>query len=228
MAKTAAKPKGERLPGFSTARRFPHSGMKDVILAQPICPNSQIRGRMVDGHYEPPENAATNCQMGGGKWWIACEEKGHDPYWTKRDRLVTRMTFKIDEEGDKIPIEKKVYVEERFLNTTSVSTSVRLGSGQSVRWKKRYFGYRPISDFGYEEVCHLGRCQNPIKLVDKEHGAFCSMEHLQLAAADDNEIILVRTDHEWAIGEEKRIQRLRARQLRNAVDNIEVQGSDEE
>jgi len=225
---TKAATKGKRLPGYSTARRRPHLGQKDVILAMPVCPKSQIRGRVVNGHYEPPEIGPddTNCQLAGGQWWKMCDEKGHDPYWSTKQRVVTRVKYEVDAEGDKIPVEKRIVVEDKSLNVTSVSTSVRLGSGQSVRWKKRYFGYRPISDFGYAEACHLGRCQEPATIVSQPYGQFCSTEHLQMAAADDNEIVLVRDDHEFSLGEERKIQRLRKRQLRNAVDDVDVTSKD--
>lgn len=229
-AKVAREATKKRLPGFSTSGTRPNMALKDVILAQPICPKSQIRGKMVNGHYEPPEIGPDdmNCQLEGGQWWIGCEAKGHDPYWNVNNRIVTRTTFAIDEEGDKVPVEKRIVVEDKRLNVTSVSTSLRVGSGQAVRWKKRYFGFKPISDFGYEEVCHLSRCEKPIKIVSREYGAFCSQAHLQLVAAEENELILTRIDHQYALGEERRLGRRRARQLRNAVDNIETVDSDSE
>jgi len=222
--KKAGKTKGLRLPGASGAGRFPDFGLKDVILAQPICPKSQIRGKIVNGHYEPPEIGPEdmNCQLLGGMWYKECEAKGHEPYWSTRNRIVTRVTYKVDEEGDKIPIEKRVLVEDRMLNVTGVSSSTRLGSGQSVRWKKRYFGFRNISDFGYGEVCHLSRCQQPVKMVNRQLGAFCSQLHMQLAAVEENEIALIRADHKYAedvTGSQTKAQRRRRRQLRNAVDD---------
>jgi hypothetical protein len=222
--KKAGKSAGLRLPGASGAGRFPDFGLKDVILAQPICPNSQIRGKMVNGHYEPPEIGLEdmNCQLLGGQWYKVCEEKGHDPYWSKRNRIVTRTTFTVDEEGDKIPVEKRVLVEDKVLNVTGVSSSTRLGSGQSVRWKKRYFGFRNITDFGYSEICHLSRCQQPVKLVSRQYGAYCSQLHLQLVAVEENEIALIRAEHKFAedvTGSQTKAQRRRRRQLRNAVDD---------
>lgn len=225
MATKKLKNAGERLPGFSTARAHPNSGLKDVILAQPVCPNSQIRGRMVDGHYEPPilGPGDENCQLAGGQWWKLCESKGHDPYWSKRQVIRTKMTTAVDEEGDTIPVEKKIVLTDKVLNATSVSTSLRINSGQGVRWKKRYFGYKSISDFGFAEACHLSRCQEPATTFAQQYGAFCSMLHLQLAAAEDNEIMLSRADNPYLDQmDAPKVRRKRARQLRNAVDDVDI------
>ncbi len=220
----------KRLPGFSTAGSHPNVGIKDVILAQPICPKSQIRGRMVNGHYEPPELGPddVSCQLSGAGWVNRCIAAGHDPYWSTSNRITTRLTYTVDEVGDKIPVEKRVVIEDKRLNVTSISASTRLGSGQSVRWKKRYFAYKNISDFGFEEVCQLQRCEQPVRLADKQYGAFCSQEHLQLVAAEENELTLTRVDHQYTVGEERRLARLRKRQLRNAVDDLEVIEADNE
>jgi hypothetical protein len=225
--KKAGKAAGKLLPGFNSQGRWPDFGMKDTILAQPICPKSQIRGKMVQGHYEPPEIGPEdfNCQLGGGMWWRECEARGHDPYFTNRQRIVTRTTFKLDDEGDKIPVEKRVLVEDKMLNVTSISSATRLGSGQSVRWKKRYFGFKNVSDFGYAETCQISRCQNQIKVVSKLYGGFCSQEHLQLVAVEENEIVLIRADHKYAVdadGSSTKARRRRKRQMRNAVDDPEM------
>lgn len=217
---TKVKEEPKMLPGFSTAGRVSHLGMTDIVVAQPICPKSQIRGRMVNGRYEPPEVGLgdENDQLSGPGWVNRCIAKGHDPYWSTRQRVITRMTSKIDEEGDEVPVRKEILITDRMLNVTSVSTSTRVGSGNALAWKQKYFAYKPISDFGYAEVCHLSRCQKPITIVSKAYGQFCSEEHLSVCVADEEEKVLTRTNHEYATGEERMVARKRRDQLKAARD----------
>lgn len=212
------------LPGHSQGVRV-NAAIRDVILAQPICPKSQIRGKMVDGHYEAPEIGPddSNCQLRGGDWWVDCEAKGHDPYFRTQERIVTRPTYAEDEAGDLVEVStKKVLLRDRVLNVTSVSTNIRLGSGQAVRYKKRKFGFRSLEDMGYAEVCQYRGCQKPIRVKNARYGNFCSTEELQLVAADVEEVLLSRTDHGLDVGSETKSARRRRNQLRQAVDGVNV------
>jgi hypothetical protein len=213
-----------RLPGFSSSRRFPHASLKDRVLAQPICPKSQIRGKLVAGHYEPPEIGPDdeNCQLAGGQWWKMCEAKGHEPYFTNYRRVVTRSVDEIDEAGDLVPREKRVVITAKILNVTSISTSLRVGSGQAVRWKKRYFGFKEITDFGYSPVCDFSRCQQPVKFVVDGYGGFCGKQHLAMAAANDRGKTVTRIDQvdKYADDKKEAIQDRRTRELREAMDAV--------
>jgi hypothetical protein len=220
VKKTATKEPLKTLPGHSTNTRHPDLGIKDIILAMPICPKSQIRGRFVNGRYEPPVIGPedVNCQLEGGMWWRRCErDRGHDPYWTTRQRRVTKTTIVKDADGDSVPQDKEIIIEDRMLNVTSVSNSTRVNSGGGVTWKKRYFGFRDISEFGYEEVCHLSRCQKPITIVNKAYGSFCTQAHLEVAAAEEEEKIIPRTAHEFAKGEERAVARAKRKALKESV-----------
>lgn len=212
------------LPGFSQGVR-PNAAIRDVILNQPICPKSQIRGKMVDGHYEAPEIGPDdgNCQLAGGNWWVACEDKGHDPYFRTQERIVTRPQYEEDADGDLVEVStKRVLLRDRVLNVTSVSTNMRHGSGQAVRFKKRKYGFRSLEEAGYTEVCQFRGCQKPIRIKNARYGNFCSSEELQLVAADAEEVLLTRTDSGLDTGSEKRSERKRRNQLRQAVDGINV------
>ncbi len=203
----AAKTPLKTLPGFSQGVRA-NAALRDVVLAQPICPKSQIRGKMVDGHYEAPEIGPgdENCQRAGGSWWEACEEKGHNPFFRNVERVVTRNVVEENENGEReIVGTRKFIVGGEELNVTSVSTATRLNSGQGVRIKKRRYGYRSLSEMGYNEVCQYRGCIKPITIKHR-YGDFCGIEHLQLIAADVEEVTLTRTDHDSVPG-----QRLRSR-----------------
>jgi hypothetical protein len=227
-AKKAAKEELKSLPGFSGAGRFPDTGIKDRILAQPICPNSQIRGSInAFGRYEPPVlgEDSMNCQLLGlGQAWIrVCLAKGHDPYFRTVERIVTKMTSRVDEEGDRVPVKKEILVTDKMLNVTSVSSSQRVGSGGAVKWAMRYKGYRPISDFGYAEACELSRCEQPVKLVHKELGSFCSDEHLLRAAGEESERTITRVDKKNATpDEDRKWSRRKKRELREALLDYDV------
>jgi len=224
LAQIEADKGGKKLPGFSSAGTHPHTSLKDRILAVPICPKSQIRGKMVAGHYEAPDimPGDENCQLAGGRWYLECEAKGHDPYWTTWRRVVTVSVDKLDEAGDLVPIEKRVVRTSRVLNVTSVSPSVRIGSGGAVRWKKRYFGYKEISDFGYSLVCDFSRCQLPVNFIVDNYGGFCGKQHLAMSAANDRGKIVTRVDQvdKYADDKKEAIQDRRTRELREAMDAV--------
>lgn len=216
------KEPGKQLPGFSIGVRE-NAAIRDVIVAQPICPNSQIRGKMVDGHYEAPEIGPgdENCQLAGWGWWTRCEELGHNPYFMTRERVVTRPKYEEDADGDMVLVsEKKVLLRQEVLNVTSVSPAPFFNSGGTIRRKMQNHGFKRLGEFGYDEVCQFRSCQKPIRIKNSTYGNYCSMDHLQLSASRIEEAFLTRTDHPFLAGKERRAERKRKGQLRNAVEGI--------
>jgi hypothetical protein len=220
-------PEGRLLGGGSTAGRWPDAGTKDIVVATPICPKSQIRGTIENGRFIPPDIGPDdiNCQAGEiRQWWKECEAKGHDPYFRTISRITFKTTYTVDEEGDKIPHRKEVLREDRILNVTSVSTSKRIGSGRALAWKKRYYGFRDISEFGFPEVCHLSRCERPVKIVIAKLGAFCSQEHVEISAfeetSEDHEV-MPKSQQKYALGEEDKLSRKRKQIIKRAYRDSE-------
>jgi hypothetical protein len=170
------------IPGFSQGVRI-NGQVRTVKLAAPICPNSQQK-RNSDGSiaYVGP-----NCQLEGGQWWLACEARGHNPYFSKRTYYETVDVT--DADGFVIGTKKKPITIERP-NVVQVQLSRRHHSGQGVTRSMERKGRKRLSDLGYEEVCQYRNCQDPVRVVNSAFGAYCSQSHLMLVAADEQEIFL--------------------------------------
>lgn len=184
----------EKLPGFSQGVR-PSAALRDVILAQPICPKSQIRGKIVNGNYEPPEIGPgdENCQLMGGEWWLECEAKGHDPYFQHVRVYHTVDIEETDADGNVFVVgTKKRVVQAKRLNVTSISPDIMQNSGMGVARKIKYLGFKQLKDVGYEEVCQFRACQKPIVYKAEGLGGYCSLEHLNLIAARDERVFLTQ------------------------------------
>jgi hypothetical protein len=175
----------QKLGGFSQGVRV-NGALRDIAVAQPICPKSQIRGRVVNGQYEPPDIGPddVDCQLARGEWWVGCEERGHDPYFRTVKLYTTVDITETDENGDTYVVgTKKKLREARVVNATSVSPDIGHSSGAGLRRKMKYKGYRRLSDLGIEEVCQYRACQKPPMYTSPGFGDYCSLEHLNLVAA---------------------------------------------
>lgn len=215
----------QKLPGFGRGVRV-GAALRDVTLGQPVCPNSQIRGKMVNGNYEPPEigPGMENCQLQGGEWWIECEALGHDPYF----RIVTAyQTMDIEETGPDgetyVTGTKKRKIQAKALNATQVSPSIMHNSGQGVRRKIEHRGYRRLKDLGFEEVCQYRACQKAPAYRAEGFGDYCSLEHLNLVAArEEGEFLTITSTQGLNAGYEQQAERKRRTQLQKVMPrNVE-------
>lgn len=187
----------EKLPGFSMGVRA-GAALRDVTLGTPICPNSQIRGKMVNGNYEAPDigPGMENCQLKGGEWWGYCTEQGHDPYFRTVRLYKTVDIEETDPETGEIFVvgTKKKVREVRTVNATQVSPSIMHNSGVGIRRKINFKGYRRLKDLGFEEVCQYRGCQKQPMYRSEGLGDYCSLEHLNLVAAREEGEYLTVTD----------------------------------
>lgn len=215
----------KKIPGFSQGVRV-NAAQRMVKLNQPICPNSRIemewdsRGKPVKKETSPDSQ---NCQLAGGRWWVDCEAKGHDPYFTTATWYVPQDILEkevIDgkETGALLKTgERLIKHEERRPNISQVAVNIRINQGQGAVTKVRDHGFRTLKDAGYEEVCEFRNCQKPVSArgTSRTYGKYCSLEHLQLIAADQESIMLVQGA--LLPADNKRAQQKRAKQLREIV-----------
>jgi len=208
----------KKIPGFSVGVRE-NSAVRRMVLAAPVCPYSRVEmERTTDGRYVVKDRGPSqvNCQRAGGKWWLDCESRGHDPYFSTR---VWYTTEDVLDENSVVTGVKKIRHEEKLLNTVSVPLGRRFHSGRGVINSIEKKGRRRLSELGYQEVCQFRNCQNPVSANAKSQafGEFCSSRHLQLVAADAQGIFLVQFTGRTEMGSEERIQQEREKQLREAA-----------
>ena len=210
-----------KLPGFSQGVRV-NAAARMVTMAQPICPNSKLK--MVkdeNGKWVRSEEQLQNCQMAGGQWWKMCEALGHDPYF--RTRVWYERQDKLEEQEDGsllVTGELRIKHEDKRLNVCQVAAHIRVNSGQGVRFKMQNHGFRLLSDFGYEEVCQFRNCQQPVTEAGKGkqgYGEYCGVEHLTLAAADAESVMLHYPSSVLNGEDIQKIQRARDKQLREVA-----------
>lgn len=208
----------KRLDGFGSNRS---TAIRDIVLAQPICPKSQIRGKIVAGQYEPPEIGPDdgNCQRAGKGWWNLCSDKGHNPYWRSvRVYHTVDVTETDPETGEEWVVDtRKKVVKADKLNATRVSPQISHNSGIGIGIKMRDHGFRRISDFGYAEVCQFGGCQN-IPTMRCQYGDYCSEAHMNLVAAKEEGVFLANhPTGTFDAEDQKKIERFREKQLREVA-----------
>lgn len=216
----------KQIPGFTMGVRQ-NSSVRMVKLASPICPYSRVElERTPDGRWIPSTKpkGETNCQLAGGKWWEECERRGHDPYYSTRVWYTTQDQWEEDEEGNQILVgQRTIRHEERRPNIIQCPIGLRYGGAQDPYYKLRRSmerkGRKRLTDIGYQEVCQYRNCQRPVnpKYRSRRYGDYCSLEHLQLVAADWNEIKLVQLTGRFELGEETAIRQKREAQLREAA-----------
>jgi hypothetical protein len=207
----------KEIPGFSQGVRV-NAAQRMVKLNRPICPNSKIEheqdrnGRLVPKEKGPDTQ---NCQLTGGKWWEQCEALGHNPYFQTR----VWYTFEdIIEEDDKGRLIKKgeqaIKHEVTAPNIAQVANTIRINNGRGVQDAMEKKGFRRLTEAGYKEVCQFRNCQKLVAPagISRKYGSYCSLEHLQLIAADAESIML--TQGALLPVDSKRAQQKRAHQLR--------------
>jgi hypothetical protein len=220
------KAESKQIPGFTMGVRQ-NSSVRMVKLASPICPYSkQEMERTPDGRYVAAKNQSgiANCQLAGGRWWLACEEAGHDPYYSSRVWYTSKDIWEEDEDGNQLLTDtKQLRHEERRPNIIQCPVGLRYGGANDPVWKLRRSmeqkGRKRLSDIGYDEVCQYRNCQRPVnrRYRSRRVGDYCSLEHLQLIAADQLEIKLVQMSGQFELGAETQIRQKREAQLREAA-----------
>lgn len=183
----------QKIPGFSQGVRL-NSAMRMVKLIAPICPNSQPKfEKNAEGKRVPAEHVEQNCQLAGGQWWVDCEARGHDPYFTTRVWYTVEDVYEEDDQGRSVLRgQQRIRHEERRPNVVQVPLSRRMHSGNGVKNSMERKGRRRLADFGYAEVCQFRNCQNEVnpKYLTPAYGGYCSYDHLSLIAADAQEVML--------------------------------------
>lgn len=118
-----------------------------------------------------------------GKWWVRCEEAGHEPYVTKQERIIDVPTYATDEDGDLVLTEtktkKKIVMRP---NLTQVALDESINDGRGPERFAREKGFRQLEDLGFEPMCQMYDCWLPVTIVC-EFGEFCSKEHARLVGA---------------------------------------------
>ena len=216
----------KQIPGFTMGVRQ-NSAVRMVKLASPICPYSRVEmERTTDGRWLPSRNTSgtANCQLAGGTWWVECEERSHDPYYSTRTWYTTQDVWETDEAGAEVLTgAKTIRHEERRPNVVQVPVGLRYGGASDPFYKLRRSmerkGRKRLRDIGYDEVCQFRNCQKPInpRYRSGKYGEYCSLEHLQLIAADWNGVKLVHMTGQFELGQENEIRQKREAQLREAA-----------
>lgn len=217
--------KVEELPGFSQGVRA-GAALRDVTVGVPICPNSQLRGKLVNGNYEPPDIGPedTNCQLDEGEWWVKCKEKGHDPYFRTQAVYRTIDVEEVGEDGVTYVVgAKKKKTLTRVVNATQVSPDIMHNSGQGLARKMRVKGFMRLKDLGFAEVCQFRGCQKPPAYRADGVGDYCSTEHLNLIAARNEGEFLTQTNVQGLNqGYEQQSEKKRRKQLAETMPrNVE-------
>lgn len=211
----------QQLPGFSRGVRS-GAALRDVTVARPVCPNSQIRGKIVNGQYEPPEIGPedVNCALEGGEWWVKCEAKGHNPYFMERKVYHTVDVEEEDPETGEVFVTgtKKKVVKVLTPNAVQVSPDIMHNSGFGLARKMKYLGFKRLKDLGFQEVCQFRGCQKPPVYRAPGLGDYCSLEHLNLIAAREaGERLTLTETQSLSNGVERDVKRKRERQLRETM-----------
>lgn len=149
----------EKLPRQRVRRDLMPSG-RFIKMLKPQCP---LERQDDEDSFENP------CSEDGGAWWVDCEKRGHDPYYT---------TIK---KGDQ---------EVRRPNLTQVALNIRVNSGQGVESAKRR-GRKMPEEMGLAPFCQYLDCwsQN-IKFKNAEYGDYCTEDQLKMVMVDVNEVTL--------------------------------------
>jgi hypothetical protein len=218
----------KKLGDFSRGVRE-NAALRDVTLARPLCPNSAIKGKIVNGNYEPPDiqPGMENCQLetDNGNWWENCEARGHNPYYRVQKFYTTVDVEEEDPETGEVYVtaQKRKVRKVEALNVTQVSPSIMHNSGMGVARKMKYRGYKRLKDLGYEEVCQFRGCQKAVEVHADGYGDYCGMVHLNLIAArEDGEFLTYTKTQGLRDGGEAHFEKKRRDQLRNTMPrNVE-------
>lgn len=210
------------IPGFTRGVQS-NAALRMLKLAQPICPNSKEEmERLSDGRWvpKPKTPGKENCQRAGGQWWIDCEQRGHNPYFTTTKWYVTEDILETDEQGRLIKKgEQLIPQEETRPNIAQVAISIRHNSGRGATKAIEKKGFKRLSDLGYFEVCQFRNCQKPVssQVKSRNYGHYCSVEHLQLVCADVEGELLHVPNQTVNGADYNKVVKMREKQLREAA-----------
>ena len=117
------------------------------------------------------------------RWWVRCEEAGHEPYITKQEREFSIPVYETDEDGDMVLKEtktkRKVIVRP---NIVQVALDDDHNDGRGPEKFAKTKGFRQLEELGYMPMCQLYDCWMP-STVKCEFGEFCSKEHARMVGA---------------------------------------------
>lgn len=192
VTKSKVPPVGEREVLPATSRGLRHNvGLRMLKMCRPICPNSRIEMEQDSaGNWRAKGRGPDemNCQLNGGRWWIACEERGHEPYWTVSRWYTQREILQeIVVDGAKtgeFEVEKVARVphEVRRPNLAQVAIARNINNGRGPEDAIQRKGFKYLGTLGFEEVCQYRNCMravNPKHVIDGL-GRYCSQRHLRL------------------------------------------------
>ena len=215
------------IPGFSQGVRQ-NAAARRLVMNAPICPYSQKKYTKDQwGNQVPVDEGTQNCQLQGGQWWIDCDARGHDPYFTTKVRYTIEDVYETDAAGREIKTgEQRVAHREYRPNLVTVPMNRRINNGRGVLDSIEKKGRRRLRDAisehspaGYIEVCQFRNCEKPVN--PKYHsiplGDYCSKDHFQLSAANEKGVKLHILATGLATGSEERIAMERDQQLAQAT-----------
>lgn len=217
----APKQELKRIPGFSQGVR-PNSSARRIILNAPICPFSQQEyvkdsfGRQVVKQRRPGE---VNCQLAGGQWWVACQELGHDPYFTHKKSYTVEDIYE-DRDGRSIKTgEERIIHEDTYPNLVSVFVNRRINNGRGVEDSMAKKGRRRLTAAGYYETCQYRNCQelpNP-KYHSIPFGDYCSREHFESSVANEKGVLVPIRHSKFNAGGEQHVDTKRQTLIAQAM-----------
>ncbi len=161
-----------------------------------------------------------NCQLSGGQWWIKCQERGHDPYFTHKTYYTKEDIYETDDQGRQIKVgEQRIAHEDVYPNLNSVFVNTRINQGKGVQLSMEKKGRRRLREAGYAEVCQYRNCQNPVdqKFHSVPYGDYCSAEHMGAAVNNERSIIMPVPNGKFNAGRELNALQERDSLIRAAV-----------
>ncbi len=193
--------------------------IRTVKLAAPICP---IRvGYSPDSpRFQPEYVGEINCSFrgpeGGKPWWTLCVSRNHDPYFTV-NKVETSEDI-LDDEGYVVKTRKKV-TETKQLNLVQVPLGLRYSSGKAVAASMMFKGRKPVTEFGYKELCEYRNCETDARLKTR-YGKYCNERHARLIGSDAESLLV-------GVGTPKDVQRYEAElaELDLDYEGYEVMGT---
>jgi hypothetical protein len=180
-----------KVPGFSRGVRDT-VGLRMLKMCRPVCPNSKIEMEQdTAGNWRRVEKGPDmqNCQLEGGRWWLACQKRGHDPYWTvtvwytKKDILADILDDEGNPTGEKyVKTTAMIPHETRRPNLAQVAVAKNINNGRGPQDAIERKGFKYLGSLGFEECCQFRNCQKEVnpKYVIDGLGRYCSLGHLEL------------------------------------------------
>lgn len=226
-----------KIPGYSRGVRE-RVGLRMLKMCRPICPNSKIemeqdaRGDWRQVERGPDEQ---NCQLEGGRWWVTCEERGHEPYWqvtkwhTKKDILDDILDDEGNPTGEKyVKTVALIPHEVRRPNLSQVAIAKNINNGRGPEDAIRRKGFKYLATLGFQECCQFRNCQKEVdeRFVIDGLGRYCSQRHLELVvvthAQDDGAEAIRLVDAGFHREGTRKQQMLRRREFAQTMQDAET------